>query len=142
MKHLTPIFFEKLVFQLRDPRILIYELLCHSQLEPNDTRQQTPYIGGGIMRRPRANGRIDWVILARSTAFTIFRDILVPNLFPSSRRITVNLAILGKFRGENGGGREHRSLLAAGDFRLSLPGKSGDGWCPASREPEPTWFPR
>lgn len=95
-----------------------------------------------VLKQPRAKERRDRKNLARSTAFTIFREILVPSLFPMSRRITVNLAIFGKFRWEDGGGREHPSLLAAGDFRLSLPGKSGDGLCPASRDPEPTWFPR
>lgn len=35
------------------------------------------------------------------------------------------ISLFGSSVGEDGGGREHPSLLAAGDFRLSLPWKSG-----------------
>lgn len=70
--------------------------------------------------------------LARSTPLILFTIARRPSLFlflAGSRLISRSL---GSSVGEDGGGREHPSLLAAGDFRLSLLGKSGDCWCPAS----------
>lgn len=93
------------------------------------------------LKQPKAKGRLSWKNLARSTPLILCTLVRRPSFFLSLAGSRFISRSLGSSVGEDGGGREHPSLLAARDFRLSLLGKSGDCWCPASWEPPTNLIP-
>lgn len=103
------------------------------------TTHQAPYLAAA---QPKARGRHNWKNLARCTPLILFRDSSASLPLPLSRRITVNLAIFGKFRW----GRWRRPGAPFSSCRRGLqPEPSRGAWgplVPCVPEPQLTRPPR